>query len=58
LLTALIDALIVRQQIRRQHLDLLRDAFTAPIPTATANRTPLATDASQSRNEPARGAKS
>jgi hypothetical protein len=58
LLTALFDALIIRQQTRRQHLDLLRDALTAPNPPATVSRPALAPEASRSRTEPTQGAKS
>jgi hypothetical protein len=58
LLTALLDALIIRQQTRRQQLDLLRDAFSVSTPVSTVN--PLAHDpeASQPRTRAEPGANS
>ena len=58
LLTALLDALIIRQQTRRQQLDLLRDALSAPTPASTVNRLALDPDASRSRTGPEQGANS
>jgi len=58
LLTALLDALIIRQQTRRQQLDLLRDALSASPPVSTANRLAHDPEVSRSRTGPEPGANS
>jgi hypothetical protein len=58
LLTALLDALIIRQQTRRQQLDLLRDALSVPTSASTVNRLTLDPDACRSRTGPEQGANS
>jgi len=55
LLTALLDALIIRQQTRRQQLVLLRDALSVPTSASMVNLDP---DASRSRTGPEQGANS
>jgi hypothetical protein len=58
LLAALLDALIIRQQTRRQQLDLLRDALSVPRLDPTGPRPTLASDASRSGAGPEPGANS